>query len=140
MRFIRFFSHPGRLFAAVLLPGLFCLCAAGAPFTIKASVAGQERAAALESVEVQGVTYVPLSALLRQLGGSCAVSAARVQAELSGKTALIGINDIRVNTSRIQFSLGYPVLSREGDAWVAQADLEPFLSQALFRPVPGPSP
>jgi N-acetylmuramoyl-L-alanine amidase len=59
------------------------------------------------------------------------VSAARVQAELSGKTALIGINDIRVNTSRIQFSLAYPVLSREGDAWVAQADLEPLLSQAF---------
>jgi N-acetylmuramoyl-L-alanine amidase len=140
VRLIRFFSHPGRLFAAVLLPGLFPLCAAGAPFTVKASVAGQDRAAAVDSVEVQGVAYLPLSVLLRQLGGNCQVSAARVQAELSGKTALIGINDIRVNTSRIQFSLAYPVLSREGDAWVAQADLEPLLSQAFqisLVPVPG---
>lgn len=125
-------SYLRNAFIASLCVTALLPCAVfAASLRFSATAGGETREVTLDTVNVQGISYVPLSGLMRQLGGSCQASAARVQVQWAGKTALLGVNNTRVNTSQLEFSLAYPIILREGDAWAAQADLEPLLAQGF---------
>lgn len=83
----------------------------------------------LPEYKSQGVAYASLNDIMRQLGGTVAVDAARASAELGGVRAEVGLNDVAVAGGRTPFSLIHPVLAYQNDALIAMSDVVRFLGQ-----------
>jgi N-acetylmuramoyl-L-alanine amidase len=129
--------HTGQRFRVhvlflVLVPTVAAAPAAwGAVATFDVAVQGENRQASAEIQNKAGVDYVSLTQVAERLGGSCRVRPTRVQVDLAGGTAWIGLNDTEVNASINQFRLRYPVLREGTDALIAVRDLGAFLENAF---------
>lgn len=77
----------------------------------------------LRSVDVQGVAHVSLPEFIDQCGGYCRVEPARVNADLGGRSIVVGVNDTQVYTSRDRFSLDHPVIRHRDEVLIAVDDL-----------------
>ena len=89
------------------------------------------RVADTEVSEHQGVAYISLPALVRQLGGGCSVALERVQVDLTGRTAWLKLNNVEVRASLGQFGLTHPLLEQGNDARMALSDVTPFFEKAF---------
>ena len=120
-----------KCFLLALLLG----CAFGAAAVTAASftgvVDGEQKSVQLNSFDIQGIAYMSLPALARQIGGTFRVTPARIQVDLAGTSASVGINDTRVDSGRGAFMLRYPIVLRGSDIMIAVADVPPFFSQGL---------
>lgn len=107
----------------------------GAPFaaaaTFSATVDGEQKSANLNTREVQGVSYLSLPALTRQLGGTYRVTPVRIAVDMAGANAAVGLNDTRVEGQRGSFSLQHPVVLQENDVLIAVSDVPAFFSHGL---------
>lgn len=89
-------------------------------------------AASVDAVERQGVSYVSLPALIRQMGGGCAVTPERVQVDLASKTAWLRLNATEVSSSLGNFTLSHPVMESGDEALIAVSDAVALFDKAFF--------
>ncbi len=115
------------------------LRAAAAPASFTATVDGEQKAVQLNTSEIQGVAYMSLPALSRQFGGNYRVTPSRIQVDLAGASASVGINDTRVDSARGAFALRYPIVLQGNDVMIAVADVPSFFSQGLHIALQGGS-
>lgn len=92
--------------------------------------AGAKRAA-VETATRNGIIYVPLGSLVRQVGGQAQVTPQRVTLDFGGYAALIQVNDAVVSGSLSQFRLPHPVIEGGGEAWIAVDDVATLFRQAF---------
>ncbi len=108
-----------------------CITAWAASVSYTALVDGELKTSNLNTREVQGVQYLSLPALARQLGGTYRVTPVRITVDMAGASASVGLNDLRVEGPRGAFSLNNPVLLQENDVLIAVPDIPLFFSQGL---------
>ncbi len=126
------FRHAGPLRAGVFgWAAACCMTSWAASVYYTALVDGELKTSNLNIREVQGVQYVSLPALARQLGGTYRVTPVRITVDMAGTNASVGLNDIRVEGPRGVFSLKDPVLLQENDVLIAVPDIPLFFSQGL---------
>ncbi len=120
------------LFACLLSIALLWPSASfSAAVSFTATVDGEQKSANLNAREVQGVSYLSLPALTRQLGGIYRVTPVRIAVDIAGANAAVGLNDTRVEGQKGSFSLQYPVILQENDVLIAVSDIPSFFSQGL---------
>lgn len=94
---------------------------------VQVTLGGRDLALRLRTEAVQGVDHLSLPDLIDECGGYCQVQAARINADLNGRSIKLGINDTRAYTSQGQFLLDHPVIRHRGDVFVAVADVPKIL-------------
>lgn len=133
-----------RFVMAVLLCALLGGSAFGASETFRLGDGEAAKQAVVESATRNGVTYVPLGSLVRQVGGQVQVTPQKVTVDFGGYAALMQVNDAVVNGSLAQFSLPHAVIEGGGEAWIAVDDVTAFFRQAFStaatRAEPAPTP
>lgn len=92
---------------------------------------GEARTATVAPIERGGIVYVPLSSLVPQFGGRCRILRGRVQVDLLGMTARVGLNETEVSASPGRFSLRQPILEHNDEGLMALADVEAFFEKAF---------
>jgi len=103
----------------------------GATADYQLEIGGDRRTAAVDVLDKNGVEYVPLSNVVEKFGGGSTMRASRVQVDLAGSTAWIGINMSGVEAAATQFQLQHPLL-RDGDTiLMALVDVVPFFTRAF---------
>jgi N-acetylmuramoyl-L-alanine amidase len=90
------------------------------------------RVAEVPIIQKQGVAYVSLPELVRQVGGGCMVTPEKAQVDLVAKTAALRLNSSEVNSSLGNFILSHPVLESGNDALIALSDVAPLFDKAFF--------
>lgn len=119
-------------------PVLFSICLACAALAAQADPVGFSvstrdgvRTASVDAVSRDGVAYVPLGALVRQLGGGCEVTAERAQVDLAEKSAWLRSNNPQVSASLGVFLLGAPAVQTGNDVLIAVSDVAMFFEKAF---------
>ncbi|MDX9971714.1 MAG: N-acetylmuramoyl-L-alanine amidase [FCB group bacterium] len=120
-----------RFAMAVSLCTLAGAYAFGATETFRLGEGAAAKQAVLESATRNGITYVPLGSLIRQVGGQAQVTPQKITVDFGGYAALIQVNDAVVSGSLAQFTLPHPVIEGGGEAWIAVDDVTAFLRQAF---------
>ena len=105
-------------------------CADVVGFSVR--IQDELRVADVEVVDKQGIPYIPLSALVKQVGGGCTVAPGRVQVDLAAKTAWLRLNSREVSSSLGDFTLNYPILEAADEALIAFSDAVSFFDKAFF--------
>ncbi len=101
---------------------------ARAAVTFNVQVDGETRQVQLQTQAIDGVPYVSLPMLSSRLGGTAYVGTAQVQMEIRNTFAVIGINNTRVSSpNRSSIYLNHPVISRQGDVFIAASDVPALL-------------
>jgi N-acetylmuramoyl-L-alanine amidase len=100
--------------------------------SFSARVQEELRIADTELVERQGVAYVSLSSLVRQIGGGCTVTPDRVQVDLVAKTAWLKPNTAQVTASLGDFTLRHPIVKEGNDVRIALGDVASFFDKAFL--------
>jgi len=124
--------HLSRLI--ILSLAVLCLAhlAAGAdPVRYSIHLGDGARTATVESETRNGVQYVPLSGIVRQVGGGCEVNAERAQLDLAEKSAWLRANNPQVSASLGIFLLGAPVVRSGSDVLIAASDVAMFFDKAF---------
>jgi N-acetylmuramoyl-L-alanine amidase len=89
------------------------------------------KTASVELVNRNGVVYVPLGALVSQVGGGYKMSPDRVQIDLAEKSAWVRPNNTQVSASLGIFVLGAPVVQAGNDVLIAAGDVSVFFEKAF---------
>lgn len=105
-------------------------CAEVAGFSVRTH--DELRVADVEVVERQGIPYIPIASLVKQVGGGCTVTPERVKVDLAAKSAWLRLNSREVSSSLGDFILNYPVLEAGDEALIALGDVVPFFDKAFF--------
>jgi hypothetical protein len=105
-------------------------CAEVVGFSVR--IQDELRVADVEVVDKQGIPYIPLSALVKQVGGGCTVAPGRVQVDLAAKTARLRLNSREVSSSLGDFTLSYSILEAADEALIAFSDVVSFFDKAFF--------
>ena len=74
------------------------------------------------------VPYVELGAILDQIGGALGVQPEQVQANYSGITALLQVNEVGVRVPGSSFSLIHPIRQQDEAVYIAVSDVPGFFS------------
>lgn len=98
--------------------------------TFRATIDGETRTAILDTIPVQNVSYVSLSLLTQQFGGSYNIQQIRTQVDIAGASASVYSNDDEVSALST-FSLSHPILRRSGDVLIATADVPLFFDKGF---------
>lgn len=99
--------------------------------SFKVEVDGETRSAINETSMRNGVAYVPIASIARQIGVGVNVGTDQLQVDFQTRTALIKYSGREVNASLSQFSLARPVIHSGSEAWMALEDVESFFSNAF---------
>jgi len=89
------------------------------------------KTARVEPVDRNGVVYVPLGALVSQVGGGYKMTPDRAQIDLAGKSAWLRPNTTQVSASLGIFVLGAPVVQAGNDVLIAASDVAVFFEKAF---------
>jgi N-acetylmuramoyl-L-alanine amidase len=129
-------------FAPYLLFSLLCTLAlfpivnsaamVGTSVSFVSMVGEETRSFTLNAVDVQGISYVSLPSLTLRLGGETRVLPTKIQVDLAGSTAVIGINDTQVNATRSRFYIIHPIIRQNMDVLVSVHDTGTFFSKAFY--------
>lgn len=117
---------------------LWCAVAAGATYT--ADFGHGPLRAEVPTLDVQGVPYLPLGALVRKWGGLADIQAVAVRLEAGGGVVSGSINDTQCSTPDARFALGYPLLRQDDDVYIAASDLPRLVSQGFGGSLNGAPP
>ena len=102
-----------------------------------ANIGGEERALSAERVYIQGLPHVSLCALSEAVGGDCRVSPSQVRIDWRGNTASAGIDNLKVISSRKEFSLRNPIVRHENQIYIELLDAQTFFLEAFgIKPTP----
>ena len=108
-------------------PFLASMGTAAAQISFTAEVGGEMRTATLSPVESdEGITYVSLDALVRQLGGEVRSAEGRTQVDLGGVSARMGVGERAVESSSDSFSLQQPLARVGEEPYIALVDISSF--------------
>jgi len=132
MRLSRSTVRPFLLALMALGIALFCAPEVRAePASFSATVGGAARTATVDAFQDNGKAYLPLNALVQQLGGSVRQTPGRLQIDIGGRSAVITLDGTGVNTARESFSLRNPVREGAGGGYIAVEDLEQFFQRGV---------
>jgi len=121
-----------RAAGLLVFAALVSLAVTGAPLvSFRFSAEEGDRTATVDSVEQNGIDYVPFPDIVTALGGGYRVLPASLHVDFAGDRARIPFNDTRVEASLNVFSLRYPLLRESATALIAVADVTPFFKQAF---------
>lgn len=87
--------------------------------------------AAVETQTRNGVQYVPVSGIVRQVGGGCQITPERAQLDLTEKSAWLRPNNPQVSASLGIFLLGSPVVQSGNEVLIATGDVAIFFDKAF---------
>ena len=125
---------------ALALCAVAALPATARTVAFEAEVDGTLHTATVPVVDVQGVPYVSLPALVARFEGAANIHPAHVEAQVADQAIVVGINDTRVQTADSVFGVAYPVVRYEDDVLVAQTDVARLFSQGFGVAVLGTAP
>lgn len=128
--FAPFRSFVPRIIAGIAVSALAVSVCAADSVVFHTDIDGTPRSAAVEEVEIEGVSYVSAVSITEQLGGSVTVLPTRARLEVAGSTAWIQADDNRVNAFRI-FSLSRPVVRADEDYLIGTADVSTFFENGF---------
>ena len=114
-----------------LLAAMLVVPAFAESISVRGEVGGIVRNTVVDVEVRDGVKYVPLGALSRQLGIGFELTAGRVRVDLEGRSAWIHLDTSDVDASTGPFALGAPLLRAGQDVLIAVNDLPTLLSRAF---------
>ncbi|MCX5771500.1 MAG: N-acetylmuramoyl-L-alanine amidase [Candidatus Hydrogenedentes bacterium] len=101
------------------------------PLSFSVTTRGGVKTARVQPVDRNGVLYVPLGALVSQVGGGYKMTPDRVQIDLAEKSAWLRSNNTQVSASLGIFVLGAPVVQSGNDVLIAASDVAVFFEKAF---------
>ncbi len=114
-------------------------CAQAAPFSVSVQTNGEWRTATPPAYDAQGVSYVSLSSLARQLGADFSESDGQCAMTFLGKRASLSVQSPHVASSVGPLALGHPILRYESDVLIASTDVNTYLEKAFGATVGSPA-
>ena len=93
--------------------------------------AASAQTATVDTFSRDGVSYVSLGSLVKQVGGSVTTSGRSVQVEFGDKGAMLTFGDTAVSGTQAQVTLNKPILESDGEAYMAVDDVIPFIAKAF---------
>ena len=128
-------SVSGYVCRVVLLAAFAAVAAAAwaqaGPVIFSVSTREGVKTASVEPVDRNGVLYVPLGALVSQVGGGYKMTPDRAQIDLAEKSAWLRSNNTQVSASLGIFILGAPVVQAGNDVLIAASDVAVFFEKAF---------
>jgi len=120
----------------VFLLSVFAAVGAGAwgqagPISFSVSTREGVKTGRVEPVDRNGVLYVPLGALVSQVGGGYKMTPDRAQIDLAEKSAWLRPNTPQVSASLGIFVLGAPAVQSGNDVLIAASDVGVFFEKAF---------
>lgn len=120
---------PVRLSSCVLVYA--CLFFQATALEFQAEIAGQQRSASIETVEINGVKYLPVDAFCEAFGGSCEAIASQMRVRFADKSAILVFKESEVHATLGSFILGNPILTENSITYIAQQDIADFFQKAF---------
>lgn len=126
-------SMPGfRPLSSLVLAATVWLSAAYAEdVSFSVEMEGVARSATSATSPRNGVAYVSIGSIARQLGMGVTIGSDQLQVDFQNRSALIRYSSREVNASSSKFTISRPVILSGSEVWMAVDDVEPFLRGAF---------